>query len=114
MFASWFDPSTLITEPNVTDAVRREEDDDHAHLGGVPAYLRQENELHVGAEVAEDRGPSSPCPHDLDPAPEEPEQQGDQEDPSPTIVSVSTGWFVIASRSFPNWNSNEPATWVNR
>jgi hypothetical protein len=32
----------------------------------------------------------------------------------PTIEIVRTGWFAMASRSFPNWKSNEPSIAMKR
>ena len=61
--------------------VRREKDDDHSDLGHVATHLRKQHELHVRAEVAEDRGAFlGPHPHHFDPVPEDPHEDRDEED----------------------------------
>ena len=82
MFASWFEPSTLITEPNVTGMPYAARNTTITiDLRRVAAHLRQQHQLHVRAEVAEDRGALHRLrPHLLDPGPEEPKQEREEED----------------------------------
>ena len=117
MFASWFEPSTLITEPNVTGmpyAARKTMIT--IDLRGVAAHLR---EAAPTSRTRRGRGgsrrPRIAFAHIfLTHAQKIRSRSASEEDRAGDDPERQHGWFEIASLSLPNWKSNDPATALNR